>query len=102
MMELDPKALKAARAAIVGNPLNDDQIGRIVSAYLAASAGTETREAVAINAALDDYVQALILRQHGGSAQSRAFNAICRAMGRDTTRELDAIRALSGNGDGNG
>lgn len=34
---LDEKALAAAKAAIIGNPFNEDQIGRIVRAYLAAS-----------------------------------------------------------------
>jgi len=49
-----------------------------------------------VHQAIDGYVQALVERKHGGVAQDHAFGAICDALGRSTTAELDARRpALS-------
>jgi hypothetical protein len=45
-----------------------------------------------VHQAIDAYVQALVDRQHGGVAQDRAFNAICEALGRSPTAEMDARR----------
>ena len=45
-----------------------------------------------VHQAIDGYVQALVDRQHGGVAQDRAFNAICEALGRSPTAEMDARR----------
>lgn len=46
-----------------------------------------------IHAALDGYVSALVDREHGGIAMSRAFEKICEALGRHPTQEMDARRA---------
>lgn len=45
-----------------------------------------------IHAAIDRYVDALVERQHGDVAQSKAFDAICEALGRNPTAEMDARR----------
>jgi hypothetical protein len=46
-----------------------------------------------VHEAIDGYVQALVDRKHGGVALDHAFGAICDALGRSTTAELDARRA---------
>ncbi len=45
-----------------------------------------------LHAALDEYVTALVERQNGYTAQNKAFDRICRALGRNTTHEMDQMR----------
>lgn len=47
-----------------------------------------------IHEVIDGYVNALVAREHGGVAQDRAFTAICEALGRMPTREMDARRSV--------
>lgn len=47
MSGLDEAGLAAARKAIIGNPLNDDQLTRIITAYLASTSPGEGGEPVA-------------------------------------------------------
>lgn len=43
---LDEKGLEAARTSIIGNPFNDEQLGRIIRAYLSAVALSDELEVV--------------------------------------------------------
>jgi hypothetical protein len=73
--------------------------GSAVALYAApqsSSQVTEERFPVTlgkVHEAIDGYVQALVDRKHGGVALDHAFGAICDALGRSTTAELDARRA---------
>lgn len=72
-----------ARDAVLTSPHSSSQV-------------TEERFPVTlgkVHQAIDGYVQALVERKHGGVALDHAFGAICDALGRSTTAELDARRA---------